>query len=578
MGAFLLYKATTDIFSKREFDYFAERGFGEPNKFSLGYWNLNLYSKTIIKNTNYFFIDNSALFVIGSFIYHGEDYDTSIKLLLIDKMKDKICADKIYGSFIIIFYIKGQISILRDGSNISNVYYNSSNSIISSSFLAVCNAHDGTLSINKESITENLISGYLIGPVTVFNEIHRFEKDDIQSIEDIAILSINIKEGLFKPTDFEEAIQEQQYCLGKYFQSVKKIADQYDVDSGLTGGFDSRLLLILALKYFKRVSFHSYWRKQKNREFECAKAICIKAGTKLKAVPVTFPLEMDPSQLETTMAAAFIYYDGHIRKHSYWHEEYNTLSYRKKILDGCGLGLHGIGGEQYRNEERVLFNRRKLYNWIKYDLIYNSSGDCFYEKKHENDFINIYQKKIKKVLNIKSRSISRHEIKRFYNEIQIPGLRAVRTNIENSDIFFLSPFADYNVSQKAYHAIPFLGLSGFFQQQMIKRLNPEIAALISDYGYDFYKGEPFYRKLNTLLKEVMPSALFYKLYINRKGSHNDNSYNKFLEKFPDLKELEKNVLNVQLPINLDILKTKSDLYPLIWEVGYLLLKFRSKLI
>jgi hypothetical protein len=578
MGAFLLHKKTTDIFSKREFDYFKERGFGEPHRFSLGDWNLNLFSKTILKNKNYLFIDDSALFVTGTLIYHGEDYETSIKLLLIDKIKNNICADKIYGSFTIIFYIKGQISILRDGSNVSNVYYNSVNTVISSSFLAACNAHDGTLSINKESITENLISGYLIGPVTIFNEIHRIEKDDIQSIGNIDVLSINNEEGEYKPIDFEDALQEQLNCLGVYFKSTKRLADKFGVDSGLTGGFDSRLLLILALKYFRKVSFHSYWRNQRSREFECAKAICIKAGQVLKAVQVTYPLEMDRNQLAATMSAAFYYYDGHVRKHSYWHEEYNTLLYRKKILDGAGLGLHGIGGEQYRNEERVFFNHRIFFNWIKYDLIYTSSGDCFNEKKFENDFIDSYQKKIQRILKINSRTIDWYEIKRFYNEIQIPGLRAVRTNIENSDIFFLSPFADYNVSKRAYNAIPFLGLSGYFQQQMIKRLDPEIAALLSDYGYDFFKGEPFYSKFNTLLKEFMPSPLFHQLYINRKGSHNDNNYRKFTDRFPELEELEQKVLDIQLPINLDILKTKSDLYPLIWEVGYLLLKFRSKLI
>jgi len=577
LGAFVLYKKneTIDLAELRK--GFEERKFSEPSAFDLGSFKLLLYKKIVVNAVNFLSQGGNSVFVTGTLVYKQKSYSESLALILEDEINSRLNHNQLIGHFTIIFFIKGKLSVIKDRANSYNVFYDKDKTILSSSFLAVANACTKKLSPDKNAITEILITGSLIGPSTVFNEIKKIEEFNCPFFEGVKIEFANANFIALKNSDYNTCINEQIKTLDGYFEATKELANSVGVDSGLTGGFDSRLLFILGTKHYKSISFHSHWRKVRSLELECAEKICEKQKEPLQVVPVLHPIDMTEEYLIDVLNEAFYFYDGQVRAHCYWTEEYNTLTYRKKVISNNGLGLHGIGGEQYRNEERMI-GKWNAKNWIKYDLIYKYSGECFLNTNDKEVFYEYYTDKVSKALRIKMKgSVDHLTVKRFLNEVYIPANRATRTNAENTVMFFLSPFAEYAVAQKAYEVIPHFGLSTDFQKDMIKTLDPAIAAVESDYGYNFYDGEPFKLKLATIIKEILPKALLYKLVHKRKSSNNDSIYTQLENKFSFFKEYETYLSKLNLSLDLEYLKNKADLAPLIVSIGLVLKKFENKI-
>ncbi len=577
MGAFVLYKKNTNIDLVELKKGFDERKFSEPFSFELGNFNLLLYKKILVNTFNFSSQGSNSVFVTGTLVYKQRSYSESLTLLLEDEINARLDQNQIIGHFTIIFFINGNLSVIKDRANSYNVFYDVDKTILSSSFLAIANACTKKLSPDKNAITEILTTGSLIGPSTLFNEIKKIESYNCPVIKGVRIEFANVNFKVTKISDYNNCINEQIKTLNGYFEATKELANSVGVDSGLTGGFDSRLLFILSTKHYKSVSFHSHWRKVRSLELECAQKISGKRNKPLNIVPVTHPQDMNEEYLKNVLNEAFYFYDGQVRAHCYWTEEYNTLKYRKQVIKNNGLGLHGIGGEQYRNEERML-GSWNTENWIKYDLIYKYSGDCFLSEIEKENFYKYYSDKVSKALDKKMTGRVDHlTVKRFLNEVYIPANRATRTNAENAVMFFLSPFAEYAVAQKAYEAIPYFGLSTGFQKDIIKTLDPEIAAVESDYGYNFYDGEPLKMKLATLIKEMLPKSLFYKVMHKRKNSNNDQTYKQLEDKFSFFREYETYLSKLNLALNIEYLKTKADLAPLILSIGVVLKKYENKI-
>lgn len=168
--------------------------------------------------------------------------------------------------------------------------------------------------------------------------------------------------------------------------------------------------------------------------------------------------------------------------------------------------------------------------------------------------------------------ISRFHIKRYYNEVYNPANRVLRNNIENQLYFFLSPFAEYRVSQKAYAAFPFLGSHHRFQKEMIKGLAPEAAHISLDYGYKVSDKVPFRFRMVSRLKALLGLKLYFRLYSLRKKK--GQLLAKMIATHPDLKVYIAEVESLNLPLDLEQLKSSDHLSPLLIETGLFLRKLK----
>jgi len=577
MGAFFLYKKNSNIDLDSVKKIFLEKGFKNPNIFDFKSYTLLLYKKILLNEKNYFIEGNNAIYTIGTVVYKGKNYKQSIISIFHDFIENKLNPDELIGSFCIIIKFSDEIKYFIDRAGVQNIYYNENQTVISSSFLAVIYSSKEKMYLNKSAALEVLATGCLIGPDTLIKEISRLEISNPLNFKSIkfAPLPMNKIPDLSKK-EYNKCLKDQIDYLNGYFESIKPFANSFGLIIGITGGFDSRLLLILALRHNKNISCYTSWRKVKDKDITIAEEVCKKTSLKLIIEPAIHPLDMTQDEMLNTLNDAFLFCDGHIRSQSYWTEQYNTRNHREKININKNIGLNGIGGEQYRNNERMVMPKWNFKNWIKYELILKNSGKSFTTKKDLNLLIKYIRNKIEKKLKIQKKYIDHLDVKRYYNEIFNLSNRSTRLNMENQISFYLAPFTEYNVALKAYRIIHQLGVSLKYESDMIKLLNPVLAEIDSRYGFNFLKGEPFWMKSQSFIKEMLPGSLYH--YLAEKKKRDKNTFHiQYEKKFPFIKELTEEVIKLNLPLDINILKHTPSGY-LIASMGYFLKKLQFKII
>lgn len=117
-------------------------------------------------------------------------------------------------------------------------------------------------------------------------------------------------------------------------------------------------------------------------------------------------------------------------------------------------------------------------------MIYKNNGRCFVNRRAEERFIERGVAIIARRLGLRnSRWTTRRAIFRFYNELWIPSGPGIRAQVESKLVPSFSPFAEARVSRDAYSIVPHLGLFGRFEAEMIRRLNPRLAAVETVHGF-----------------------------------------------------------------------------------------------
>jgi hypothetical protein len=161
-------------------------------------------------------------------------------------------------------------------------------------------------------------------------------------------------------------------------------------------------------------------------------------------------------------------------------------------------------------------------------------------------------------------------VKKYFNEVYNLSNRTLRTNIENTLIYHLSPFTDSFLSKFAYRAVPFLGKSYRFQGEMINRINPDLANITSRYGYTFSDIPLFKEDLLTIVKESIPYK--YTPIINKIKSYlktNKNTANAELISVL----INKTIIDeLGLPIKWRKVLNNPALAPLPFEISYFIQK------
>ena len=578
MGAFLLAKqGNAAIDPSAALQVFETMGLISSHEFVIGQWKLWSWNK-IRSNEDHFIIYKNAILVCaGTAIYqHAHDLTQSLEWIMRDLQNGSFDYNKVRGSYALIYSPDGsEIKMLTDQAGIWNIYFDSKKEIISSSFLAVIFGLKNKVSLNRLAATEVITSGRLIGPDTLFNEISRLEISLMDTIGEVKIIK---DEQLLDfpstalPTSFAEAVNEQIAAIDNYFSDIKNFGDNYGVDSGLTAGHDSRMMLIQIKKYFKYFQIHSFWRKAKDIELTIAEKVAKKAGVPLRVVEGKHHFDKDNDQLEDTLKKSLFFYDGHIRMHCFLMEDYHTIEHRTAILADKKLGINGIGGEQYRNEWHMELPGWSLEYFARYALSRHLSGECFTDKKYEQEYFEYLGSKLLKKLGLagNTNKLSRKYIQKYYNEVYVASLMGVRTNAENVLGHFVTPFIDRQLTRTAYNSLPHHGISFNFQQAMIRKMNPELASVQSGYGYSFTEGEPLKKKLKYLFKEFTPTRIYQQKLNKKFDAAGNKDFQQLVEKYSVFRRSVQFIHQFQLPIDEKTITSRPDIMPVYLSLAYFL--------
>ena len=502
----------------------------------------------------------------------------TLEALLVDFENVKFDNARLIGHYFIFIICNGKTFLLNDGTSLITAYHDKNGSFLTSSFI-IASSICKELTLSKQIVIENLITGGITGNDTLFSEIKRFSKNSVSVFPEIDFNFPVVKEETRSLKTRSQALEFQAEVLGNYLNDCKPLADEFGADTGLTGGFDSRLLLGCMKRHFNNLQVHSHFRSEPSIEYEIAKEIA--DGMKIRFVsPVVKSFKTyNEEELFILMESSYKFYDAQIRIHCNWNEEYNTLEYRLKVLNNKALGFHGIGGEQYRNADRLCLKSWDLKKWLRYKIIRRTGGKVFTDQHTELALIDRMTSNIKEQLgmSINKKRITLGDLKRINNEVFTSSFRGARTSAENKLSFFLSPFADFHVSTSAYEIIPFLDCTNNFEIDLIKIISPVLASFQTNYGYSLKEGEPFRKYfVKTLFENFLPASTNWHIKEIIKPGNPDSIQNK-IKTSNLLRQCIRNVGDLDLPLNIEKLLTRQDNAPLVLSLGFFLEKFKSRL-
>ncbi len=543
MGAFFLSHQNTTIDESKVTETYFRKGFKSPLKIKFGEYNLLLYKKQLMDLNNYYHNPEGSIYVCGSFFYKESNYEDSLSLLLNDFIKNIVDPQRLYGNYSILIQNKvtNQLAFIVDPSFIKNIYFDDTKFILSTDLLAIYSSIPDHYTVNRNAIIENITTGHLIGPDSYVNEIKKTDKINFfnlnVSFQDIQFHTYKPKIDK-EPLRFSEAIENAGYHLDNYFKSVKALSDEYGAHIGLTGGFDSRLLLMFGKRHLKSLSTNSFWRPN-SIEYINAKKLSEVAETEF------FSFENNPfvcPEKETMLEKSFYFFDGQMRSQNDWIQEFNLPEYSEYSADKHYVGFHGCGGEQYRNADRMM-RRISLKTYVKHEWMFKQCRNSFLNKDLEKNITENIKRKLKRLVEIPHDSISIIELKRIQNEVWNTANRATRVNLLNQQMFYFAPFTEYQISRSAYNYVPFLGNSLSFQIKLMKNLDPLLSTVPTNYGFTIYNEEPFKFKLIPFVFNLLPRKIFYFLYFQLKNfTKHQYDYNSFYkESDSELKAISKDV-------------------------------------
>lgn len=577
MSAFVLLDKQSQKFDADSFGAIFERmGLKHPEYRNSRNWNVFSWSSYFNTEANYYEKGSAWMVLSGCPVYrNSSSLSESAQKILGDLENQQFEFTNIRGNYSF-FYVDpaGKEFLYTDPSGISNIYYNTNEHCVSTSFLGIVFGSKECFRVNRYATAEVLMNGRQIGPDTLLEGVNRLELHTKTSFDKINL--ITDEKALNAPVplkmSFDDAVDQQLETLQKFFNDVKNFAKFNGVDSGVTGGHDSRIILSYLRKTLSPSEFqvHSFWRKTKDVELSVAEKVAKAAGKELISVPVRHPFDMDAVQMETNLEDSLMFYDGHIRMHCFLTEEYHTLSHRVKILNEKRLGFNGVGGEQYRNEWHMERSSWSFDYFLKYFLVYHIGGRSFTDRDFEKDFFNYLGTKVNTRLRRteNEKNISKLEVQQYLNEVYVASLMGARTNAENKVTTFLTPYIDWQVTRNSYNSLPHHGISFDFQQEMIRRLDPELAAVESGYGYSFAEGEPYRNKLKYLIKEAVPGKYFQQVLEKRVIGNGNELFKEFINRYPILNEAVGFIKSLNIPINDRLITCFPDMMPVYLSTAY----------
>lgn len=513
MGAFVLITdaakpdpGTVEAAMRRSL---AKQGFAEPQTLRPPGATLLLYPKQVAPIANLAAFDNGDFCAAtGTFIYKGATGKTGLALLHSDFDVGKpetygLAADRLHGAFCIVLRKHGRTFAFVDRVGVYKVYRDDAGTVFSSSFLGVLESA-ARRRVDTQALYEYVFQGGTYGGDTLAEDIKLLSPDVLCEP------GVNPKAGTWPgygepeilPGDMEAHAERVFATLEKNFGDITKAFDGH-IDTALSGGYDSRLILAMLFRLNVRPDVHVYGRDS-DPDVVVASRIAEGEGFPLTHVDKSRHAELPLDQAADSIARTFYAFDGAPNDGIFDNgSDYETR--RERCRTGA-LMLNGGGGEVLRNffylPDRPLSVRQLLWSfYTQFDP--KSAADGFSEEA----FHDRLAEKLKATLGITGDKLTRPEIELVYPLFRC-GFWMGRNNSLNSRFgSAVTPFIDDTLIRQTVRVPLKLKSFGRLEARLINLASPALAAYPSDYGYAFDAPPPLSARLKASTTYLRPSLL-----------------------------------------------------------------------
>lgn len=419
----------------------------------------------------------------------------------------------------------GRLKITTDAANLFGIFADCAQGVISSSLRLLLEAGGGPYGINRNALCEQIVTGAIAGRETCFRGIERLNgagtlmvgKTEVEFTQDLPA------DGTDKKTfrSRSACIDFQLEVLRAHFEELADLAGTRGASIGLSGGYDSRLMLLLAREAGLPLLPFTYSSVHHAGETQCAENLALALGLPLRKIVVRPTESLSDGALNANVEDALVYYDGRTNATMGTFGDVHTARTQAACLGVAAVNLNGLGGELYRNRERLPPYSMDAADWLTDCVIGPINAGAFKSEADRRWFLAHLSRKYGELLGVTTlKRVCRHLVRRHYREVWLPYFAGPRISAENRVGPAVMPFADARVSAAALMATPFLGSHGEFEGAMMRRLDERIARLPSSYGPGLAK-TPLLKRTRDLVVSMVPmnTRLVRHRILERSRSH-----------------------------------------------------------
>lgn len=518
MGAFFLVKRTASDQPDPRFIHlqseFQKQGWGIPVALSAGGCDICVYPKRSGATVASHIVDATTFCLYtGTLIYRKKQGPEALERLHGDLINGAVDWAKLYGHFCVLAAWAGQLMVFVDRLGTYPVFHDRQNHVLSSTFLGVVGSQ-ARPTINPQCVYEYVFQGATYGDETVINGIGRLDGADgirFQPGQDPELIDVAPALPIVDtPLSFAESVDRNVENLQCYFEALAACYGE-NIDTALSGGYDSRLTLALLQDQGITPLLHVYGRENDD-DVRVAKAIANGEGFALVHTDKSGKPPVAADRFGDIIARNFYLFDGTPPDGIL--DDGADVKTRLERCAGGELMLNGGGGEVFRNffylSNRAYVTRRFLWSFYsRFDPRFNT------ERFDENAYYDRLGAKVRRTVNTDENVLTRLQIEFLYPAFRCRYWMGRNNGVNNALGYALTPFIDANIVPDAIASPLKFKNFGRLEGAMIRSVSPALADYNSAYGHNFTGPPPISRRLkdlSTLLRPPELRRLTYRLH------------------------------------------------------------------
>jgi hypothetical protein len=514
VGAFVLVtdKATPDFetLATGAHRSLLRQGFSEPSIVRFSGGTLYVYPKQVAPIVNLLTLENGDFCAAtGTFVYKGETGRKGLEAIYANfdiraaTGSHGMDVDRLHGAFCIVLQKDGRTFLFTDRVGVYKVYVDSSATVFSSSFLAVLETASSRR-VDVQAVYEYVFQGATYGGDTLADDIKLVDPDFV--CEPGVDLRAATRRSFGTPeivrNDLDWHVERLLQTLKRTFAGIANAFGGH-IDTALSGGYDSRLMLALLLSQNIRPDVHVYGADA-DRDVQVAKAIASGEGFPIAHTKKS-SREVCPDQVEETILRTFYAFDGAPNDGVF--DDGSDLATRRERCQIGALMLNGGGGEVLRNffylPARTFSVKQLLWSfYTQFDPA--TATDRF----DESAFHHCLGEKLKTAIG----GAEGDRLERTQIELAYPLFRCRfwmgRNNSVNSRFgSALTPFIDEPIVRQAVEVPLAYKNFGILEARLIAQASPALAAYTSEYGFPFDRLPPLSARIKAAITYSRPPFL-----------------------------------------------------------------------
>jgi len=482
---------------------------------------------------------------VGTLFYKGKTGAGALRRLYDDFGGPADLFSDLCGQFAVVVRKNGALSCFNDYLGIYHVYADERTNVVSSSFLAVLNTLQEAR-ISPQAFYEYVFDAATYGAETLIQGIRRLDGSRIHALHPrgpSAPKTCRLAQSSL-PGRFDDQVDAASADLVAYFEMLRESCGERLL-LGLSGGYDSRLLLAAALRAGVRPQLF-VGGAAGSADVRVAKALAAAQGLSLEHLDTAALATPPADRFPRIVGEKIAHYDGTgIRGAVNDGEEY---LWRLRRMAGAMVELNGGGGEIYRDFWKIPNRSLPIREFVAKVLEFKNLDKIAAATPSfkRADYREALVHKLKEALRTASDTMDREQLASLYTILRSNSFAGPTSKEMNLLGHSLLPFAEPKLSLPSYRIALRHKIYGRFESEMIRRLSPSLAAFPSSYGHRFSDPMPLKKRaleaLDRHCRTLVPLPLIFLAYslLRKKDQYNSSPYyysERYLETIVDLKKL-----------------------------------------